>query len=176
MKTLAGWQFPIRLVLGLGVACGLRALWPAHHYGWIVLTVALLTQRQVEHLPVKTIQRTLGVLLGVALTWLIVTRVTGPAGLGLLICVLAPAAALARARSYLAYSALSTPVILLVIDFGRPVQTALLADRIIATLAGAAIVVALNLAFDRLTPATWPSGSPAPRASRPPSGSSSGSP
>jgi hypothetical protein len=151
LQTLAGWQFPIRLVAGLGAASVLRALWPSHHFGWIVLTVALLTQRPIEHLPVKTIQRTLGVLTGVALTWAILAWITAPILLGLLICGLATAAAVARARSYLAYSALSTPVILLVLDYGKPIQSALLADRLVATLAGAAIVVALNLALDRLT-------------------------
>jgi hypothetical protein len=156
LRHLAGWQFPIRLVVGLGVASGLRALWPAHHYGWIVLTVALLTQRPLEHLPVKTIQRTLGVLIGVALTWAILAWITSPILLGGLICLLATAASVARARSYLAYSAISTPVILLVLDFGKPVHTALLADRLVATLVGAAIVVALNVALDRLTSAATP--------------------
>jgi uncharacterized membrane protein YccC len=151
MQSLAGWQFSVRLVVGLGLASGLRALWPSHHYGWIVLTVALLTQRPLEHLPVKTIQRTLGVLIGVALTWAFLVCITAPILLGVLICLLATTAAAARARSYLAYSAISTPVILLVLDFGRPIQTALLADRLVATLAGAAIVVALNVALDRLT-------------------------
>jgi hypothetical protein len=151
LRGIAGWQFPIRIVVGLGVAVGLRVLWPAHHYGWIVLTVALLTQRPLEHLPVKTIQRTLGVLLGVALTWAILALTPAPAVQGLLICVLATAAAVARARSYLAYSAISTPVILLVLDFGKPVDTALLADRLVATLAGAAIVVMLNVVTERLS-------------------------
>jgi len=156
LQNLAGWQFTIRLVVGLGVASVLRALWPAHHYGWIVLTVALLTQRPLEHLPVKTIQRTLGVLLGVALTWAILAWITSPIVLGVLICGLATAAAVARARSYLAYSAISTPVILLVLDFGKPVHTALLADRLVATLVGAAIVVALNVVLDRLTSTAAP--------------------
>jgi len=153
LKALAGWQFPIRLVVGLSLASALHSLWPSHHYGWIVLTVALLTQRPLEHLPVKIIQRTLGVLIGVALTWAILVEVAAPVLLGALICVLATAAAVARARNYLAYSALSTPVILLVLDFGKPVHPALLVDRLIATLAGAGIVVVLNLVLDRLTPA-----------------------
>jgi uncharacterized membrane protein YccC len=137
---------------------------PSHHYGWIVLTVALLTQRPLEHLPVKIIQRTLGVLIGVALTWAILAWITAPILLGVVICLLATAAAAARARSYLAYSAISTPVILLVLDFGKPIQTALLADRLVATLAGAAIVVALNLALDRITAGAKPGANKAAAA------------
>jgi hypothetical protein len=70
---------------------------------------------------------------------------------GVLICALATAAGVARARSYLAYSAISTPVILIVLDFGKPIEPSLLADRLVATLAGAAIVVTLNVVMDRLT-------------------------
>ena len=70
--------------------------------------------------------------------------------LAVLICVLATAAAVARARSYLAYSVISTPVILLVFDLGKPVATALLADRLVATILGAAIVLTANISLDRL--------------------------
>jgi hypothetical protein len=148
LSTLNGWQFPIRLVVGLGVASALRQLWPSHHFGWIVLTVALLTQRPIEHLPVKTIQRGLGTALGVCLTWAIVTWTSSPVLLALSICVLAIAASVARARNYLVYAAISTPVILLVLDFGKPIQTSLLTDRLIATAVGAAIVTAANLVLD----------------------------
>jgi len=151
MKTLDGWQFPIRLVAGLGMASVLRHLWPSHHYGWIVLTVALLTQRPIEHLPVKTIQRTLGALLGVGVTWAILAGVTSPILLGGLICILATIAGIARARSYLVYAVASTPVILLVMDFGKRVDPSLLTDRLVATLIGAAIVIVGNVLLDRLT-------------------------
>ena len=41
--------------------------------------------------------------------------------------------------------------ILMVVDFGRRVETALLIDRLVATVAGAVIVVGLNVALDALT-------------------------
>jgi len=153
MATLAGWQYPIRVVIGLGLASLLRHLYPAHHFAWIVLTVALLTQRPLEHLPVKITQRAVGTALGVGLTWLILTEAPragayAALAIGVLICVLATVAAVARARNYLAYAVAATPVILLVVDFSRKVETPLLVDRLLATLIGAAIVVALNLALD----------------------------
>jgi ABC-type proline/glycine betaine transport system permease subunit len=46
---------------------------------------------------------------------------------------------------------ISTPVILLVLDLGKPVATALLTDRLAATLMGAAVVVALNIILERVT-------------------------
>lgn len=148
MSQLAGWQFPIRVVLGLAAASVLRHLWPSHHYGWIVLTVALLTQRPIEHLPVKAIQRGLGTALGVALTWAILIGAPSHIVLAVAICVLAAAATLLRPRSYLAYAVVSSPVILLVMDLGKPIETALLTDRLAATAMGATIVVAANLILD----------------------------
>ncbi len=161
MRSLAGWQFPIRLVAGLAIASVLRHLWPAHHYGWIILTVALLTQRPLEPVPVKTLQRAFGTALGVALTWGILTGLAAPAALALVICVLATGASLARSRNYLTYAILATPVILLVLDIGKPIAPALLVDRLVATLYGAAIVVAANLLLGR-----WVRAEPPPRATR----------
>jgi uncharacterized membrane protein YccC len=86
--------------------------------------------------------------LGVSLTWVIVTGISSPILLALLICLLAVAASVARARNYLAYAAISTPVILLVLDFGKPVQPSLLTDRLIATALAAAIVMSANLILD----------------------------
>jgi len=163
MREFAGWQFPIRIVLGLGIASLLRHLWPTHHFFWIVLTVALLTQRPLEHVPVKITQRAAGSCLGVGLTWAILASVAPSWGLVAIICLLGAAAPLARSRSYLVYSVISTPVILLVLDLGKPVATALLTDRLAATLMGAAVVVALNIILERVTTRPTP---PSPNAVR----------
>lgn len=150
LRNLAGWQFPIRIMAGLSAASVIRHIWPAHHYGWIIVTVALLTQRPLEHLPVKTTQRAIGTTIGVGLTWLILTGVSSQALLAVLICLLATVVPFARARSYLAYSTLATPVILLVMDIGKPVEMALLTDRLVATIIAAVIVISANIAIDQL--------------------------
>ena len=166
MREPAGWQFPLRLGAGLAIACLIRAAWPSHHYGWVVLTVALLTQRPLEHVPVKLTQRALGTLIGVGLTWLVLRGVSATLPLAALICLLAVLAPIARARSYLAYASVSTPAILLVLDIEKPIDPRLLADRLVATIAGAAIVIAANLAADR-----WlPKPSPKPARRRPQAG------
>ncbi|WP_213982172.1 FUSC family protein [Sphingomonas sp. dw_22] len=149
LRTLQGWQYPLRLAAGLAAACLVRDLWPAHHFGWIILTVALLTPRQIEHLPVQITQRAIGNLIGVGAVGMILHANPPLAVLGLLAALLATVAPLARAGNYLLYSAVSTPVILLAMDIGKPLEPALLGDRLIATLGGSAIVVAANLAMDR---------------------------
>jgi uncharacterized membrane protein YccC len=143
-------QFPLRLALGLGIASAIRHVWPAHHYYWVVLTVALLTPRPIEHVPVKTVQRLIGTIGGVAVAAVILVGFTSWVALAVLACLLAVSVPIARARSYLLYSVVVTPLILLVLDLGHPVPLALLGDRLVATLAGGAIVIAGNILFDRL--------------------------
>jgi hypothetical protein len=164
MSQVAGWQFPIRVLVGLAGGSGLRHLWPSHHFFWIVLTVALLTQRPLEPVPVKITQRAAGSLLGVGLTWAILAVAAPPLDLAAIICVLGAAAPLARSRSYLIYSVISTPVILLVMDLGKPVAAVLLTDRLAATLMGAIIVVSLNVLLARVIARTAPPGPTAARA------------
>ena len=159
LYRLEGWQFPLRLALGLGIASVLRHLWPTHHFYWILLTVALLTQRPIEHVPVKTVQRLAGTLGGVALTGAILCYVSSPVALGIVACLLATVVPLARARNYLLYAVVSTPLILLVLDIGKPIASALLTDRLIATLAGGLTVMTLNVLFDRLLAASAGDGS-----------------
>jgi hypothetical protein len=162
LGTFAGWQFAIRVTAGLAAALLIRDLWPAHHFTWVVLTVALLTQRPIEHFPVKISQRAIGTTAGVAVSWAILALGPSPPVIVAMLCLLAIAAPFARAGNYLAWSAVSSPAILLAMDFGRPIETALLTDRLIATLAGAGIVLAANFAADRWLSAQ-PTGKPAPQ-------------
>ena len=56
-----------------------------------------------------------------------------------------------RVRNYLAYSAVMTPLIILIIDAGRAPDIGLLLDRLVATLIGAALVVGANLLLMRFS-------------------------
>lgn len=150
LHTLEGWQYPLRLASGLAIGSGLRHAWPTHHYYWILLTIALLTQRPIEHVPVKTVQRLTGTIGGVALTAGILIGLSSPVVLGTIVCVFATVVPWARARSYLLYAIVSTPLILLVLDLGKPVAPALLVDRLVATFIGGFVVMALNALFDWL--------------------------
>jgi uncharacterized membrane protein YccC len=150
MGTLSGWQYPARLGFGLGAAVLLRDLWPERHFGWVVLTVALLTPRALERLPVQITQRVAGTLGGVALAGLILHLAPGPVILAAAVVLLGIAAPLARAGNYAVYCLFSTPVILLAMNAGAEGADGLLADRLIATLGGAAVIVAANFAMDWL--------------------------
>lgn len=149
LLTVAGWQFSLRLAAGLTVATLIRHTWPEHHFQWVVLTVALLTQRPIERLPVKLLQRVIGTVVGVALAWIVLASASAPAAMLVAAGVLGTLAPLARSRSYLLYSMAMTPLILLVLDYGKLTAWASLEDRVSATLIGGAIVVIANVIADR---------------------------
>jgi hypothetical protein len=152
LAGLAGWQYPLRLTGCLAIAIALKWLWPNHHLHWIALTIALLMERPVESFPVRTTQRALGTTLGVAITDLIGAH-TLPVWL-----IVAASGALAalrpllRARNYLLYSVVMTPLVIVILDAGRPVAPDVLLERLVATLIGAALVIGANLLFRRLLP------------------------
>jgi hypothetical protein len=159
LRTLQGWQYPIRLGFGLTVAVLLRDLWPERHFGWVVLTIALLTPRALEHLPVQITQRVVGTLAGVVLAGSILHLAPGHVALGVAVVLLGVAAPLARAGNYALYCLLSTPVILLAMDAGSEGTDGLLVDRLTATLGGAAVIVLANFVMDRWLAARAPAPS-----------------
>ena len=150
LARFAGWQYPLRLMLCLAIAGGLRALWPDHHLHWIALTVALLAERQIDAFPVRTTQRALGAALGVLATGLLILYPPPAWAVVVAVGVLAGLRPLLRARNFLAYTAVMTPLIILLLDMGRPPELAVLIDRLVATLVAAGLVIATNLLFKKL--------------------------
>jgi hypothetical protein len=146
-KTLRhrqGWQYALRLALCLSVAYVLQALWPEHHMYWVAVTAAILLQRQIEVFPVRTTQRAIGVALGLCLASLLLAFDPPLVLLVAGIAVLAGLRPLLRPRNYLAYCAVMTPLIVLMVDAGATPTPGLLIDRLAATLIGAGVVLALN--------------------------------
>jgi len=150
VKHLAGWQYALRLGICLSAAAWLRSIWPDHHLYWTALTVVLLCQRQIEKLPVKTTQRALGTALGVVVASLLIANGLADwvivIGFGLLAFV----RPFLRVRNYLACSAVMTPLVVLMMDVGHPVGMSVISDRLLATLIGGALVVAVNLLFSKI--------------------------
>ncbi|PGV66453.1 hypothetical protein COD94_04120 [Bacillus cereus] len=149
LAHLSSWQFPIRLALCLVIAEGLRILWPEHHFYWIAITVAILTQRKIEFFPLKTTQRVLGTIIGVIVASLLLATSLPIWGLVISIGLFASVRPLLKVRNYLVYSATMIPLIILIMEAGKPFQFIILFDRVFATLIGAVIVIAVNLIFSR---------------------------
>ncbi|MGO9025869.1 MAG: FUSC family protein [Beijerinckiaceae bacterium] len=145
LAHLSGWQYALRLVLCLAVAGVARWALPTHHLYWIAITIALLTQRQLEIFPVRTTQRAIGTALGAVGASLLLAFRPPAWDIAIGIGLLAGFRPLLRARNYLAYSAIMTPLIILIMEAGRPVAASVLIDRLVATLVGAALTIAANL-------------------------------
>jgi hypothetical protein len=150
LARFSGWQFPLRLALCLAIADFLQWKWPDHHLNWVAVTIALLSQRQLEIFPIKITQRALGTALGVLCATAIVIEKPPNSALIIAVGLLAAARPLLRVRNYLLYSAVMAPLTIIVMDAGEPLGMNALLDRLIATVIGAALVVATNFLFARL--------------------------
>lgn len=156
MRTLrqgSGWQYPARLTACLAIAETAAWLWPNHHTYWITLTVALLTRRQPDPTPVRPIQRSAGTFLGVLAAAVLFARPVAPWILSLIVGVLGAARPLLAARNYLLYSAVMTPLVVLMMDgIGNAGSAGVLIDRLGATLIGTALVLAAGAMAARVIP------------------------
>jgi hypothetical protein len=156
VASIAGWIYPLRLMACLACAVVIREAMPQHHYSWIAVAVALLTQRQSDGLVVKVMQRAMGVAAGVMATEAIASRPLPGWALVVVIATLAAASPWLRKRSYVAYTAATTPLILLLTSGGETIAQGLLIDRLVATLIAAGLVIIAFLAAQRFTPPPSP--------------------
>lgn len=156
LHHLSGWQYALRLTSCLAVAQLLDASWPEHRLHWIALTVALVMERSVEAVPVRGTQRAAGTVLGVLIAGAAFGVALPPWVLVAVVGVLAAARAILRNRNYLAYTVVTTPLIVAILDAGKPPGVELLVERLLATLAGAALVIAANAAIRGLGGASAP--------------------
>jgi Fusaric acid resistance protein-like len=147
LRGFAGWQYALRISLCLAAAMMLRSRWPAHHLHWVAITVVLLAERQLGASAVKITQRGAGTLAGVLVAGLLAEWNAGAWAIAAAVAVLAGLRPLLRVRNYLAYTAVTTPLILALLDAGQPQEPGILVDRLMATLAGAALVLAANALF-----------------------------
>ena len=156
LRTWAAWSYPVRLTACLACAAAIRGAFPQHHYSWIAVAVALLTQRQSDNLIAKVSQRALGVAAGVVATEAIAIHPLPGWALVAIIATLAALSPWLRNRSYAAYTAATTPLIMLLTSGGETIGQGLLIDRLIATLIAAGLVITAFLVARRFMPRPSP--------------------
>lgn len=144
LATLRGWQFPIRITTALLIAVLIAFIWPTHRYFWIAITVALICQRPLETWPIRTTQRAIGTVIGVGAAYILLASPPSTSDMILTLGIICALRLAVRSRNYLVFSALMTPVIMMILDVGRPIEVNLLFDRIAATLMGAGLVILVN--------------------------------
>jgi hypothetical protein len=141
---LSGWQYTIRITLCLAAAQALQWLWPHPRVYWVSITVVLVVQRLPMAAWQRTLQRAAGTALGVALTCIFLLGM--PPG-WVLIAIIAALAAMNRLLwqvNYAAYTAVMTPLIILLLDFGQEIDGMVIAVRLAATMAGCLLALTLG--------------------------------
>lgn len=154
------WSYTARLVAALALAQLVHGSWPSPHAYWVVVTAALVVTRATAGTHIRALQRTLGTMAGVILgSVLLASRLAGWA-VFVAIALFAGLRPLLKARNYLAYSAIMTPLVVMLLEFGRPFDPSILVERLLATLAGCAIA----MAADFVAPAMPREGARPPQA------------
>jgi hypothetical protein len=154
LAHLRGWQYTLRITLCLVAAQGFEWLWPGHHGYWALITVMIVVQRDLRAALQRTFQRGVGTMVGVLLTGVLLLGSSSSAwATVLVIAVLAAARPVFRGVNYTAYTAVHTPLIILLLDFGQGASWAVMVDRLAATLFGCAVALALGYLM-------WSRGSP----------------
>jgi uncharacterized membrane protein YccC len=116
------------------------------------LTVAIVVQRNPSTAFKRTWQRAAGTLTGVLFTGLFLLVSVPVWGMIITISLLAAARVLLLEKNYAAYAAVMTPLIILLLDFGRTPSPAVITDRLAATLAGCVVSLLFGyLGWSRLT-------------------------
>jgi hypothetical protein len=136
------WRFAVELTLSLLVAEIIGALWHQQKAYWIALTVAIVVRRSGGSL-VRGLQRCAGTLVGVVIGGALVLWVPPSWVAVALVAVLAAARPYLRARNYAAYAVVMTPLLVLMLDLGRPTSLSTMGYRLLHTLIGCAIALAI---------------------------------
>jgi hypothetical protein len=153
LTHLSGWQYTFRLTLCLVAGQGLELAWPHHHGYWVFITIIIVVQRDFQMALKRTRERAAGTVLGILLVSLLMLVSSSMWSIVAAISVLAAARPILMQANYIAYAAVQTPLILLLLDFGRSPSWTIVADRLIATLAGCAIAMTIGyFGWSRIAP------------------------
>ncbi|MFT9093283.1 MAG: FUSC family protein, partial [Gluconacetobacter sp.] len=131
-RSLSACQFPLRLSV------------------LMALIVALLCRRPLEPVPIRASQRALGAALGVLLSCLFLFHAPSGGAFILFLAGLGIASMVARKHNYMLYSMVATPLIMVLVGGGKPIGEAILVDRLVSTIVGAALLVAVNVVVAKM--------------------------
>ncbi len=152
---LSGWQYTLRITLCLLAAQGFGLLWPRHRGYWALITVMIVVRRDLQAALERTFERATGTLIGVLLVGLLLLGLSSDWVLVAAIAALAAARPVLMETSYTAYAAVQTPLVLLLLEFGRRPSPGVVFDRLVATLAGCILALIFGfVGWHKLSPST----------------------
>ncbi|MFD3595267.1 FUSC family protein [Nocardia sp. NPDC058640] len=148
LKTVAGWHYPARLISSMIVAELIAHQLHGTHSYWIVLTVALVVQRDHTSALTHSLQRGLGTALGVLLGGLFLASIP----IWVMIAVIGAIAAsrpYLRAANYTAYAMVMTPLVAVFTGLGATMTAGVLVERLLDTVIGCVISLTVGYALWR---------------------------
>ncbi len=154
-RTLASADtraFAVRLALCMSIAEIARQLLPSDRPYWVLLTVAIVLKPDFGSVFGRAVQRGAGTVVGVLLGSALLTFLTRSPWLLVAMALFAAVLPWARAANFGLFSVFQTPVILLMLDLTLPRNSGLVAERLVDTLIGCAIVLVFGYL---LWPQTW---------------------
>jgi hypothetical protein len=139
LMNFQGWQYGLRLATCSFFAILVIIIYPFQHSSWILLTIVIVIQRNIEKLPIRILQRSIGTLAGVAILGFLTSFYFELWLSVFLIAIFIGARILLKEGNYLFYSVVMTGLVIFLIDFGQPLFYQVILDRMIATLIGSTI-------------------------------------
>lgn len=145
LKTMRGWQYPIRLIACLAAAEIIGLVWPQPTASWIAVTVVIVVRRQLDGALRRAIERAAGTGAGVLAGSAVLLWVPAPWLFVLLVAGLAAVRPVLKDRDYTLYATVMTPLVLLLMEGGGRVAPATIGYRLADTAIGC--VLALGLGY-----------------------------
>jgi len=144
LAHLSAWLYTIRVTTCLIAGEIFERIWPHHHGYWVLITLVIVVQRNFQTALLRTFQRTLGTLLGVVLAGLLFTgRPSIWIMIGIVV-VLAALQAFLKEVNYVAYATIMTPLVIILLDFGKEFSISAVVDRLVATLYAGVLALILG--------------------------------
>ena len=144
LSRSAGWHYPLRIGLCMVAAEIVAVLWGQPQSYWIALVVAIVVQRSFETTSSRVFQRAIGTFAGVLAVSVLLLWYLPIGMLVLVVMILAALRPLLKGRNYALYSAVMTPLVLILLEFGKPMTPDILAYRLIDTIIGLFIGIVLG--------------------------------
>jgi len=144
LAHFSGWQYALRISLCLAAAEALALAWPYGHGYWVAITVAIVVHYHVTAALPRALERAGGTVGGVLLCGALMFAAPSVWGLIATIAILAALRPLLREANYTVYAAVMTPLVILLLDYGRAPSLATVMDRLVATLAGCTLALTLG--------------------------------
>jgi hypothetical protein len=138
------WQYPARIASCLIAAEVLSWPFPTHRTYWVALTVAIVVRRDASESLARAIERALGTSCGVGLALLLFLWSPPVSAVIAMIAGLSALRPALRNVNYMAYATIVTPLVMLLLDMGRPPSLPIMLDRLFATIVGCGLSLTLG--------------------------------